>query len=125
MLSFLSNTRVYLAVGATDLRKSFDTLAGVFRNSLRLDPLSGHLFFFTNARKNRLKILFWDKTGWWVCAKRLEVGTLAWPASPYPSMELSSEELTLLLSGIDLSKTHRRPWLNRASENRPDEESRS
>ena len=125
MLSFLSNTRVYLAAGATDLRKSFDTLAGVVRNSLRLDPLSGHLFVFTNARKNRLKILFWDKTGWWVCAKRLEVGTLAWPASPNTSMELSSEELTLLLSGIDLSKTHRRPWLNRASENRPDEESRS
>ena len=125
MLSFLSNTRVYLAAGATDLRKSFDTLAGVVRNSLRLDPLSGHLFVFTNARKNRLKILFWDKTGWWVCAKRLEVGTLAWPASPNPLMELSSEELTLLLSGIDLSKTHRRPWLNRASENRPDEESRS
>ena len=125
MLSFLSNTRVYLAAGATDLRKSFDTLAGVVRNSLRLDPLSGHLFVFTNARKNRLKILFWDKTGWWVCAKRLEVGTLAWPASSNPSMELSSEELTLLLSGIDLSKTHRRPWLNRASENRPDEESRS
>ena len=124
MLSFLSNTRVYLAAGATDLRKSFDALAGVVRNSLRLDPLSGHLFVFTNARKNRLKILFWDKTGWWVCAKRLEVGTLAWPASPNPSMELSSEELTLLLSGIDLSKTHRRPWLNRASENRPDEASR-
>jgi transposase len=78
----------------------------------------------TSARKNRLKILFWDKTGWWVCAKRLEVGTLAWPASPNPSMELSSEELTLLLSGIDLSKTHRRPRLNRASENRPDEASR-
>ena len=125
MLSFLSNTRVYLAAGATDLRKSFDTLAGVVRNSLRLDRLSGHLFVFTNARKNRLKILFWDKTGWWVCAKRLEVGTLAWPASPNTSMELSSEELTLLLSGIDLSKTHRRPWLNRASENRPHEERRS
>ena len=62
MLSFLSNTRVYLAAGATDLRKSFDTLAGVVRESLRLDPLSGHLFVFTNSRKNRIKILFWDNT---------------------------------------------------------------
>ncbi len=86
MLSFLSNTRVYLAAGATDLRKSFDTLAGVVRESLRLGPLSGHLFVFTNSRKNRIKILFWDNTGWWVCAKRLEVGTLAWPVSPSPSM---------------------------------------
>ena len=119
MLSFLSNTRVYLAAGATDLRKSFDTLAGVVRESLRLDPLSGHLFVFTNSRKNRIKILFWDNTGWWLCAKRLEAGTLAWPASPSPSIELSSEELTLLLSGIDLSKTHRRPWLHRGAQNGP------
>jgi transposase len=117
VLSFLSNTRVYLAAGATDLRKSFDTLAGVVRESLRLDPLSGHLFVFTNSRKNRIKILFWDNTGWWLCAKRLEAGTLAWPASPTPSIELSSEELTLLLSGIDLSKTHRRPWLHRGAQN--------
>ena len=117
MLSFLSNTRVYLAAGATDLRKSFDTLAGVVRESLRMDPLSGHLFVFTNSRKNRIKILFWDNTGWWLCAKRLEAGTLAWPASPTPSIELSSEELTLLLSGIDLSKTHRRPWLHRGAQN--------
>jgi transposase len=73
VLSFPSNTRVYLAAGATDLRKSFDTLVGVVRNSLRLGPLSGHLFVFTNARENRVKILFWNKTGWWVYAKRLEV----------------------------------------------------
>ena len=115
MLSFLSNTRVYLAAGATDLRKSFDTLAGVVRESLRLDPLSGHLFVFTNSRKNRIKILVWDNTGWWHCAKRLEAGTLDWPVSPTPSIELSSEELTLLLSGIDLSKMHRRPWLQRGA----------
>jgi hypothetical protein len=67
---------------------------------------------FTNSRRNRIKILFWDNTGWWVCAKRLETGTLAWPASPSPSIELSSEELTLLLSGIDLSKTHRKRSVN-------------
>lgn len=113
MLSFLSHTRVYLAAGATDLRKSFDTLAGVVRDSLQLDPLSGHLFVFTNSRRNRLKILFWDNSGWWVCAKRLESGTLAWPVSSGRSIELSSEELTLLLGGIDLSQTHRRPWLRR------------
>jgi transposase len=113
VLNFLGTTRVYLAVGATDLRKSFDTLAGVVRNSLRLDPLSGHLFAFTNSRRNRLKILFWDRNGWWLCSKRLESGTLAWPTSESASVELSSEELMLLLSGIDLSKTQRRPWLDR------------
>jgi transposase len=77
VLSFLSNPWVYLAAGTTDLRKSFDTLAGVARESLRLDPLSGHLFVFTNSRKNRIKIPFWHNTGGWVCAKRLVAGTLA------------------------------------------------
>ena len=66
MLSLLSNTRVYLTAGATDLRKSFDTLAGVVREAFRLDLLSGHLFVFTNSRKNRIKILFSDNTGWWL-----------------------------------------------------------
>ncbi len=71
MLNFLSSTRVFLAAGATDLRKSFDTLGGVVRDVLAQDPLSGHLFAFTNRRRNRIKILFWDKTGWWLCANRL------------------------------------------------------
>jgi transposase len=104
VLSFLSNTRVYLAVGTANLRKAFDTLAGVVRESLRLDPLSGHLFVFTNSRKNRIKILFSDNTGWWVCAKRLEAGTLAWPVSPRPSIELSSGEPALLLSAANRAK---------------------
>ena len=63
MLSFLSNARVYLAAGQTDLRKSFDPLAGVVRSSLQLDPLSGHLFVFSHQRRHRVKILFWDKSG--------------------------------------------------------------
>ena len=64
MLSFLSTTRVFLAAGNTDLRKSFDTLAGVVRGTLQLDPLSGHLFVFTNARKNRLKSIRLGKDGY-------------------------------------------------------------
>ena len=82
------------------------------RSSLQLDPLSGHLFVFSNQRRNRVKILFWDKSGWWLCAKRLESGTLAWPSSAERVIELSNEQLTLLLSGIDLGQTRVRPWLN-------------
>ena len=63
MLSFLSNARVYLAAGQTDLRKSFDPLAGVVRSSLQLDPLSGHLFVLSHQRCHRVKTLFWDKSG--------------------------------------------------------------
>ena len=81
MLSFLSNTRVDLAAGQTDLRKSFDPLAEVVRWSLQVDPLSGHLFVFSKQRRHRVKILFWDKSGGWLCAQRLESGTLGWPSS--------------------------------------------
>ncbi len=63
MLSFLSNTRVSLAAGQTDLRKSFDPLAAIVRSSLQLDPLSGPLFVFGHQRRHRVKILFWDKSG--------------------------------------------------------------
>ena len=62
-------TRIYLALGATDMLKGFNGLYGLVRDRLLCDPLSGHLFLFSNAQRNRLKILFWDQSGLWVCAK--------------------------------------------------------
>ena len=62
-------TKVYLALGATDMRKGFDGLHGLVRDRLLCEPTSGHLFLFCNARRNRLKILYWDATGLWICAK--------------------------------------------------------
>lgn len=123
-MNLLPNTRVYLAAWATDPRNSFDSLAGVVRGSLQMDLLSGHLFVFSNLRRNRLKILFWDKSGWWVYAKLLEAGTMSWPSSHQASIELFTQELTMLLCGMDLSKTHCPPWLQRNTEKRsghPDE----
>ena len=67
-------TRIYLAAGSTDMRKGFEGLYGLVRDRLSAEPLSGHVFVFTNARRNRLKLLFWDGSGLWVCAKRLEKG---------------------------------------------------
>ncbi|MBC8280870.1 MAG: IS66 family insertion sequence element accessory protein TnpB [Chloroflexi bacterium] len=61
-------TRIYLATGATDLRKSFEGLSDLVSDQFGEDPLSGHLFLFTNRRKNRLKLLYWDGSGTWVCA---------------------------------------------------------
>jgi transposase len=74
-------TRIYLAPGATDMRKGFNGLYGLVRDQLLCDPLSGHLFLFANAQRNRLKVLFWDTTGLWVCAKKLEEGRFHWPAA--------------------------------------------
>ena len=72
-------TRIYVALGATDMRKGYDGLYGLVRDKLGLEVRSGHLFLFANARRNRLKILLWDGSGVWVCAKRLERGRFSWP----------------------------------------------
>jgi transposase len=105
-------TRICLAAGATDMRKSFEGLFGLVRDRLSCDPLSGHIFLFSNAQRNRLKLLFWDGSGLWVCAKRLEKGRFRWPAAEgeESKITLSHEELMLLLGGIDLAQTRRRAW---------------
>jgi transposase len=105
-------TRIYLAAGATDMRKGFEGLYGLARDRLLCEPLSGHVFLFANAQRNRLKLLFWDGSGLWVCAKRLEKGRFRWPeaAGGQAKVVLSHEELALLLGGIDVAETRRRRW---------------
>lgn len=118
MLSQLRYGRIYLSLGPTDLRKSFDGLSGLVRGRLGGDPLSGDLFVFCNRGKNRLKILYFDSTGMWVFAKRLERGTFAWPQSTPEAgrLELRYEELLLLLSGLDTDGLRERNrWRRRAS----------
>ena len=89
------------------MRKRFEGLYGLVRDRLSCEPLSGHLFLFCNAQRNRLKVLVWDGSGLWVCAKRLEKGRFTWPQSgdAQGKVVLSHEELSLLLGGIDLAKT--------------------
>ena len=110
-------TRIYLAAGATDMRKGFEGLYGLARDRLSCDPLSGHIFLFTNARHNRLKLLFWDGSGLWVCAKRLEKGRFRWPQAAGSQLKvvLSHEELALLVGGLDLAATRRRGWYRNTS----------
>jgi transposase len=105
-------TRIYLAAGATDMRKNFEGLYGLVRDRLACDPLSGHVFLFSNAQRNRLKLIFWDGSGLWVCAKRLEKGRFRWPETKSEECKivLSQEELMLLLGGIDLTQTRPRAW---------------
>ena len=105
-------TRIYLAAGASDLRKGFEGLYGLVRDRLFCDPLSGHIFLFSNAQRNRLKLLFYDGSGLWVCAKRLDRGRFRWPAAASEEVKvvLTPEELVLLVGGIDLSQAERRRW---------------
>jgi len=110
MLSFPQRVRIFLAAGSTDLRKSFDTLAAVVRDSLVEDPLSGHCFVFCNRRRNRLKILLWEDSGFWLLCKRLEKGCFRWPTSAKEKVELSAAELSLLLGGLDVQTTRKRSW---------------
>jgi transposase len=112
MIGFGLATRMYLAAGATDMRKGFDGLFGIARDRLGIDPLSGHLFVFCNGRRNRLKVLYWDGSGLWICSKRLEKGRFSWPVQgdEQGRVRMSSEELTLLVSGIELSQSRRKDW---------------
>ena len=108
-------TRIYLAAGATDMRQGFEGLYGLVRDRLRLEPLSGHIFLFSNAQRNRLKLLYWDGSGLWVCAKRLERGRFRWPEAEAGQNQvvLRHEELSLLLGGIDLAGSQRRAWFRK------------
>lgn len=105
-------TRIYLALGATDMRKGFEGLYGLVRDRLQLEPLSGHVFIFCNKARNRTKVLFWDGSGLWICAKRLQKGRFSWPSEDQEQVRvsLSHEELVLLLGGIEVGRTRRKNW---------------
>ena len=103
-------TKIYLAAGATDMRKGFDGLYALVRDRLELEPLSGHVFLFSNAQRNRMKLIYWDGSGLWVCAKRLERGCFRWPTAKagQTKVMLSHEDMALLVGGIDLAGSRRR-----------------
>jgi len=111
MLSLPPSVRVFVARGVTDLRKSFDTLAALVCETIEHDPQSGHLFVFLNRRRDRVKILWWDRSGYVLLAKRLEHGRFHVydrASGTAGGFEMSAGELTLLLEGIDLRGSKRR-----------------
>ena len=110
-------TRIYVGLEAVDMRKGFDGLFGLVRNHLGLDPLSGHLFLFSNRERTRLKVVVWDGSGLWVCAKRLERGRFGWPQvnDESRSVSMRPEELSMLINGMDLVQARSRSnWHRRA-----------
>jgi transposase len=110
MISLPHPVRVFLHAPATDLRKGFDALAGLVTTAFSQDPTSGHLFLFVNRRRDRVKILYWDRDGLAIWYKRLESGSFQVPvaASDAVSIEMTSTQLALILSGIDLRSARQR-----------------
>lgn len=123
MLKLPGSVRIYMASEPVDLRRGFDGLAAATRHLLRQDPLSGHLFCFINGRRNRMKILVWEPSGFVLVYKRLERGRFRFPHAPQAGrrhIELDATELSLIMEGIDLRGARRRPrWVPAASEAAP------
>lgn len=110
MIHLPASVRVYLCTSPCDMRRSFDGLHALVTGAMKLDAFAGHLFVFANRRRDRVKILYWDRDGFAVWAKRLEEGTYAMPfgSDGEPRREITAQELGALLSGIDLSAARRR-----------------
>ena len=110
MIHLPASVRVYLCTSPCDMRRSFDGLHALVAGAMKLDAFAGHLFCFANRRRDRVKILYWDRDGFAVWAKRLEEGTYAMPFTESGEVrrEITAQELGALLSGIDLSQAKRR-----------------
>jgi transposase len=114
MLTFPSALRIFLAVEPVDMRQQFNGLWAQAEQKLHENPRSGAVFVFTNKDRNRIKMLYWDGTGVWVFAKRLEKGRFSWPVgSDTTKLALTPPALTMLLSGIDLKDGCQKAWYER------------
>lgn len=111
MLPVFPRAQLYLYTHPTDMRKNFDGLCGIISAELGRNPLGGDIFAFVNRRRDKMKLLVWDRTGFWIFYKRLEKGTLQIPKNPanQPALEITYDVLLMLLEGIDVASVKRRP----------------
>jgi transposase len=115
MILLPSPVRIFLCTRSTDLRKSFDGLSGLVQECFSQDLLTGHLFLFLNRRRDRIKILYFDRDGLAIWYKRLEAGSYQMPQTgAQDGIELQPAQLAMLLSGIDLRTARQRKRFQRA-----------
>jgi len=107
-----TNTRIFLALGSTDMRKAIDGLSILVQDRLELDPLSGHLFVFCNRRRNMIKILYWHRNGYCLWQKRLEKHFFTWPERADELMQIDTRQLGWLLEGLDINRLSGHERLN-------------
>jgi transposase len=119
-LAPLGWARIYLYAQNVDMRKGFDGLHAIIQSEFRRDPLSGDLFVFLNRRRDRLKLMTWERDGWIILYKRLESGTFERPrpAADGVSVELDAMDLALILAGVELKSVKRRPRYQRPAASR-------
>lgn len=110
MLTWPPTVRIFISTQPADMRRSFDGLAMMAREGMGQDPLSGHLFVFFSRKGDRVKILFWDRSGFCLWYKRLEQGVFRLPQTLADAVnpEVAQADLSLILEGIDLSGAQRR-----------------
>ena len=111
LVALTAATRIFVAVAPVDLRRGFDGLSAQVETVLQQQVVEGGLFVFTNRRRNRLRLLWFDGTGLWQATKRLEGGTLHWPAGECAAVRFRPEQLSALISGLEV--TERAGWYRR------------
>jgi len=116
MLSFTGSLRILIALAPCDMRRSYDGLLGLIAQELKEDVRTGTLFVFTNKPRTRIKVLYWDGSGLWLMAKRLEKGTFSWPQSPETAdtkLQLSATAFAMLTDGVELRQGSQRAWYDK------------
>ena len=107
MIPDLENTALFVCPGSTDMRKQVNGLSIIVENNLHIDPFSSSLFLFCNKQKKILKALWWDRNGFCLLQKRLEKDRFPWPSGEKEARQITPEQLTMILDGIDFWKAHR------------------
>lgn len=113
LLADISSLRIFIKPGSSDMRKAINGLAIIVQEQMQLDPVSQDIFLFCNKERRILKILYWDDNGFWLWQKRLEKHRFPWPRNEAQSREITSEQLNMLLRGIDFFNVHEKLTFSR------------
>ena len=107
--------RIFIRPGYTDLRKAVNGLTGIIEQQMAGEPFSGAVYLFCNRQRKLLKAVWWEKNGFWLSQKRLEKDRFPWPDTNEAARELSGEELSMLLDGIDFFRAHKPLYYKKVS----------
>ena len=115
MMLDINKAKIFIRPGNTDLRKAVNGLSVIIEQQMEGEPFSGNIYLFCNRERKLLKALWWDRNGFWLSQKRLEKDKYPWPLTSEDVKELSGEELSMLLQGIDFFKAHKELYYKKVS----------